>query len=29
MTEQIPLAGVVLDAPDPRALASFYERLLG
>ncbi|MEV6412537.1 VOC family protein [Kribbella sp. NPDC051718] len=29
MPEQIPLAGVVLDAPDPPALASFYERLLG
>jgi catechol 2,3-dioxygenase-like lactoylglutathione lyase family enzyme len=23
------LAGVVLDAPDPRALAAFYRRLLG
>jgi predicted enzyme related to lactoylglutathione lyase len=29
MTEQIPLVGVVLDAPDPRALATFYEQLLG
>jgi catechol 2,3-dioxygenase-like lactoylglutathione lyase family enzyme len=23
------LSGVVLDAPDPRALAAFYQRLLG
>jgi predicted enzyme related to lactoylglutathione lyase len=28
-SDQIPLVGVVLDAPDPRELASFYERLLG
>ncbi|MEV6283974.1 VOC family protein [Kribbella sp. NPDC051770] len=25
----VPLSGVVLDAPDPRALAEFYRRLLG
>lgn len=25
----IPLSGVVLDSPDPRALADFYCRLLG
>ncbi|TDU88043.1 catechol 2,3-dioxygenase-like lactoylglutathione lyase family enzyme [Kribbella voronezhensis] len=29
MTEQIPLSGVVLDAPDPRELAKFYRQLLG
>lgn len=31
MAEQprLTLSGVVLDAPDPRALAGFYERLLG
>ena len=29
MSEKIPLAGVVLDAPDPLALATFYQRLLG
>jgi predicted enzyme related to lactoylglutathione lyase len=27
--EQIPLVGVVLDAPDPPELAAFYQRLLG
>jgi predicted enzyme related to lactoylglutathione lyase len=27
--KMIPLAGVVLDAPDPRALGKFYRRLLG
>ncbi|WP_112248890.1 VOC family protein [Kribbella monticola] len=27
MTEQIPLSGVVLDAPDPRELARFYHQL--
>ncbi|MEU0090673.1 VOC family protein [Kribbella sp. NPDC006257] len=29
MTEPIPLAGIVLDAPEPPALADFYHRLLG
>jgi predicted enzyme related to lactoylglutathione lyase len=29
MTDPIPLAGVVLDAPDPRELAKFYQQLLG
>lgn len=29
MSEKIPLAGVVRDAPDPRELAGFYHRLLG
>jgi predicted enzyme related to lactoylglutathione lyase len=29
VTEQIPLVGVVLDAPEPRELAAFYEGLLG
>jgi predicted enzyme related to lactoylglutathione lyase len=29
VTEQIPLSGVVLDAPDPRGLARFYHQLLG
>lgn len=28
-TPQMTLSGVVLDAPDPRALANFYSRLLG
>ncbi len=27
--KMIPLAGVVLDAPDPKALGKFYCRLLG
>jgi catechol 2,3-dioxygenase-like lactoylglutathione lyase family enzyme len=27
--KMIPLSGVVLDTPDPRALADFYRRLLG
>lgn len=30
MTEKkVPLSGVVLDAPDPMALATFYRHLLG
>ncbi|MFI5706609.1 VOC family protein [Kribbella sp. NPDC051620] len=29
MTEQFPLAGVVLDAAEPRVLADFYQRVLG
>ena len=28
MTSRISLAGIVLGTPDPRALATFYERLL-
>ncbi len=28
-TPRLALSGVVLGSPDPRALASFYERLLG
>jgi predicted enzyme related to lactoylglutathione lyase len=29
VTAQIPLVGIVLDAPDPRELAKFYRQLLG
>jgi catechol 2,3-dioxygenase-like lactoylglutathione lyase family enzyme len=28
-TPRLTLSGIVLDAPDPRALAAFYRRLLG
>jgi predicted enzyme related to lactoylglutathione lyase len=29
VTEQIPLSGIVLDAPEPRELGRFYQQLLG
>lgn len=29
MTPSLKLSGIVLDSPDPRELAAFYQRLLG